>query len=349
VSLTSAFISHQIWLQRNASHEVNALVPFLEQMRDEVRAKVLGFGDDSRTRARLTVMLRELEDVLYGLTGEWSDTLQADLKELAAYESKWTAETLAQNVTANFTTPTPEQVWSAVRFNPLALDHKPVDFVQLLASWEDTEISRLVTGVKSGFVQGLATREIVKQVIGPGGLADVSARNAATVVRTALNHVSTQAKEITYQKNADVVIGYELVVTLDSRTSAICRGWPPGKVYKPDDKFRPQPPFHPNCRTTTAPAISKDYDFLDAGAKRAARGADGGTQVDANTSYYQFLRQQPAWFQDEALGPVRGKIFRNAGLTPEEFRAASVDGFGRPLTLKEMADVDARVAEYLKR
>lgn len=348
MSLTSAFISHQIWLQRNASHEVNALVPFLEQMRNEVRAKVLGFGDDSRTRARLTVMLRELEDVLYGITGEWSDTLQADLKELAAYESKWTAETLVQNVTANFTTPTPEQVWSAVKFNPLALDHKPVDFVQLLASWEDIEISRLVTGVKSGFVQGMTTREIVKQVVGPGGLADVSARNAATVVRTALNHVSTQAKEITYQKNADVVIGYELVVTLDSRTSAICRGWPHGKVYKPDDKFRPQPPFHPNCRTTTAPAISKDYDFLDAGAKRAARGADGGTQVDADTSYYQFLRQQPAWFQDEALGPVRGKIFRNAGLTPEEFRAASVDGFGRPLTLKEMADVDARVAEYLK-
>lgn len=347
MSLLSAFISHQIWLQRNASHEVNELAPFLEQMRDEVRAKVLGFGDDSRTRARLTVMLRELEDVLYGITGEWSDTLQTDLKELAAYESKWTAETLTQNVTANFTTPTPEQVWSAVKFNPLALDHKPVDFVQLLSSWGDTEISRLVTGVKSGFVQGMTTREIVKQVVGPGGLADVSTRNAATVVRTALNHVSTQAKELTYLKNADVVIGYELVVTLDSRTSAICRGWPPGKVYKPDDKFRPQPPFHPNCRTTIAPAISKDYDFLDAGAKRAARGADGGTQVDAGTSYYQFLRQQPAWFQDEALGPVRGNIFRNAGLTPEEFRAASVDGFGRPLTLKEMAEVDARVAEYL--
>lgn len=348
MSLTSAFISHQIWLQRNASHEVNELASFLEQMRDEVRAKVLGFGDESRTRARLTAMLRDLEDALYGVSGEWSDTLQADLKELAAYESKWAAQTLSQNVDVSFTTPTPEQVWSAVKFNPLALDNKPVDFVQLMAGWRDAEISRLVTGVKSGFVQGLTTREIVKQVVGLGGLADISARNAATVIRTAVNHVSTQAKEITYQKNADVVIGYELVVTLDSRTSAICRGWPEGKVYKPDDKFRPLPPFHPNCRTATAPAISKDYDFLAAGAKRAARGAEGGTQVDANTSYYEFLRQQPAWFQDEALGPVRGKIFRNAGLTPEEFRAASVDGFGRPLTLKEMAAVDDRVAEYLK-
>jgi len=35
-------------------------------------------------------------------------------------------------------------------------------------------------------------------------------------------------------------------------------------------------------------------------------------------------------------------------LTTEEFRKASVDGFGRPLTLKEMAETDKRVAEYLE-
>ena len=64
MSLLSAFISHQIWLQRNASHEVNELAPFMEQMRDEVRDKVLGFGDDSRTRARLVVLLRDLEEAV---------------------------------------------------------------------------------------------------------------------------------------------------------------------------------------------------------------------------------------------------------------------------------------------
>ena len=107
-------------------------------------------------------------------------------------------------------------------------------------------------------------------------------------------------------------------------------------------------PHHPNCRSAIAPVVSSEFDFLDAGAKRAARGADGGMQIDANTSYYDFLRTQPAWFQDQALGPVRGAIFRNAGMTPEEFRVASVDGFGRPLTLKEMAGTDKRVRDYLK-
>ena len=37
-----------------------------------------------------------------------------------------------------------------------------------------------------------------------------------------------------------------------------------------------------------------------------------------------------------------------ARMTPEEFRVASVDGFGRPLTLKEMAETDKRVRDYLK-
>lgn len=103
-----------------------------------------------------------------------------------------------------------------------------------------------------------------------------------------------------------------------------------------------------NCRSATAPVISSEFDFLDAGAKRAARGAEGGTQVDASTTYYDFLKQQPAWFQDEALGPIRGKIFRNSGISPEEFRTISVDGFGRPLTLNQMAELDSRVADYLK-
>jgi phage putative head morphogenesis protein, SPP1 gp7 family len=348
MSILSSFISHQIWLQRNASHEVNELAPFIQQMRDEVRANVLAFGDDNRTRQNLEKLLKDLEDILDGITGNWEEKLTEDLQDLAVYETDWTVKTLEINVDTNFTTPTPEQVWSAIKFNPLALDHKPVDFQQMISGWSEVEVNRLVMGVKTGFVQGMTTRDIVKTVVGPGGLADISQRHAATVVRTALNHVSTEAKDLVYKKNSDIVEGYELVVTLDSRTSTICRGWPPGKVYKPSDKFQPKPPFHPACRTTTAPVVSSEFDFLDEGAKRAARGADGGMQVDANTSYYDFLKQQPAWFQDKALGPTRGKIFRNAGMSPEEFRAASVDGFGHPLTLKEMAEADKRVAEYLK-
>lgn len=352
--LTSAFISHQIWLQRTASHEANLSIPFIQQMRDEVKDAVLKFGDDSRTAARLNKMLRELDDILRGIAGDWNDVLLDDLQELAKYEADWTTKTLELNVDANFTTPSPDQVWAAIKFDPLALGDNPVEFNKLLTNWTEKEVNRLTVGVRTGFSQGLTTRQIVKDVVGSGesgrmfgGMADVSQRNAMTTVRTAISHVSTQAKQQVYEKNDDIVEGYELVVTLDSRTSAICRGWPPGKVYKLTDKYQPLPPFHPNERTTTVPVISSDFDFLDVGAKRAARGSEGGQQVSADMSYYEFFAKQPAWWQDQAIGPVRGKIFRNSGLTPEEFRSVSIDGFNRPMTIEQMAAADKRVADYL--
>mgnify|MGYP000962129195 CR=1 FL=1 len=344
MSLISAFISHQVWLQRNASHEVNELAPFIHQMRDEVRRQVLQFGDDNRTRQNLEKLLRDLDDILAGITVDWQEKLSEDLQSLAEYESDWTTKTLSANVDAEFVTPSPEQVWSAVKWNPLALSDKPADLFGMMTGWADTEVNRLVTGVKMGFVQGKTTRQIVKEVVGAGGLADISQRNAATVIRTALNHVSTQARETTYKKNSDIIEKYEWVSTLDSRTSTICRSRD-GQKYEIGKG--PLPPAHPGCRSSTAPVISSEYDFLDAGAKRAAKGAEGGTQVDASTTYYDFLKQQPAWFIDKALGPVRGAIFRNAGMTPEEFRVASVNGFGRPMTLKEMAEADKKVADYL--
>lgn len=345
MSLIENFISHQVWLQRNASHEVNEMLPFIQQMRDEVRAQVLQFGDDNRTRQNLEKLLRDLDDILTGITVDWQEKLSEDLQTLAEYEADWTTKTLTANVDAEFVTPSPEQVWSAVKWNPLALSDKPADLFGMMTGWGDAEVARLVNGVKMGFVQGKTTRQIVKEVVGTGGLADVSQRNAATVIRTALNHVSTQARETVYKKNSDIVEKYEWVSTLDSRTSTICRSRD-GQKYEIGKG--PLPPAHPNCRSATAPVISDEYDFLDAGAKRAARGAEGGTQVDASTTYYEFLKQQPAWFQDEALGQTRGKIFRNSGISPEEFRVISVDGFGRPLTLNEMADLDKRVADYLK-
>ena len=345
MSLLTSLISHQIWLQRTASGEVKDLAPFLQEMRDEIKRQVLLFGDDGRSTARLNKLLRDLEEALTGLTGDWQTKLTEDLKELAAYEAEWNAKTLTANVNAEFVTPTAEQVWAAAEFQPLALNDKPVDFTKLMSGWGETEVSRLVTGVKMGFVQGQTTRQIVKNVVGAGGLADISERNAATVIRTALSHVSNEARNETYRQNDDIIEKYEIVATLDSRTSTICRSLD-GQEYEIGKG--PRPPFHPNCRTTTAPVISSELDFLDKGAKRAARGAEGGTQVSADTTYYEFLKQQPAWFVDEALGPTRGKIFRNSGISPEEFRVISVDGFGNPLTLKQMAELDKRVADYLK-
>lgn len=67
---------------------------------------------------------------------------------------------------------------------------------------------------------------------------------------------------------------YEIVATLDSHTSDICRSLD-GKVFKMSD-YKPgvtAPPFHVYCRSTTAPHFKDNFDA----GERAARGADGKT------------------------------------------------------------------------
>lgn len=346
--LSETIISHQIWLQRLGTQTASLSIPFVNKMRAEVRDAVLKFGDDARTVKKLNKMLASLDGVLSDVTGDWKNTIEKSLREIADYENKWFIHTLQDNTKAKtfITAPTAEDLWARIKFAPLALSNAPVVLNDLLSGWGDNERNRLLRGVQTGFVQGQTTRQIVSGVAGAGGLADISERNVMTVVRTAVSHVSNTARDEVYSSNNDIVQKYQWVSTLDSRTSTVCKSRD-GQKYVIGKG--PMPPAHPNCRSTTIPVIEDDFlDFLDEGAVRAARGANGGTQVDASTSYYDFLKQQPAWFQDEALGPVRGKIFRNSGISPEEFRVISVDGFGRPLTLQQMADLDKRVANYLK-
>jgi len=67
--------------------------------------------------------------------------------------------------------------------------------------------------------------------------------------------------------------------------------------------------------------------------------ADG--QVDANLSYGEWLKRQPAEVQDEVLGPTRGKLLRAGKLTMDRF----YNDRGRYLTLDELRERNATAFE----
>ena len=98
----------------------------------------------------------------------------------------------------------------------------------------------------------------------------------------------------------------------------------------------PQPPVHVNCRSAAIPLLSDEFAFLTEGEKRSSM--DG--PVDASTTYYEWLKQQPAAFQDAAIGPSRGKLLRNGGLTADQFARLQLDRNFQPLTLEEMRLLD---------
>ena len=98
-----------------------------------------------------------------------------------------------------------------------------------------------------------------------------------------------------------------------------------------------------NCRTTTVAALDERYDFLDKGATRASRDPEDGRKivsVPAKQTYYEWLKNQTPEFQDSVIGPTRGKLLRDGGLSATRFKELSLDKNFKPLTLKEMRDRD---------
>jgi SPP1 gp7 family putative phage head morphogenesis protein len=348
-TLDDTLLSHQVATIKHGVELGNSVEPYMRKMKAIIRKEVAGFDAERRTAKRLETLIKKLSAQLKIPADDWLAELESQLKEFAKYEANYQADVIGGFVKMDLVAPTVNQIWAAAMFEPLSLHNSPVDFIKLMDDWGSDEVARLTMAVKDGFAQGRTVRQIIKEVVGAGGLADVSERNAMAVAQTAVAHIASETRMETYNANDDVVIGYELIVTFDSRTSEICQAWPPHKVYKLDDAYKPKPPFHYRCRTTTIPTLSEEFDFLKEGATRASSGAKGGEPVGADLSYQQWLKRQPAWFQDKTLGPVRGDIFRNAGLSPEEFRKAANSDLGQPLTLQEMASRDKQVNEYMKK
>jgi SPP1 gp7 family putative phage head morphogenesis protein len=117
--------------------------------------------------------------------------------------------------------------------------------------------------------------------------------NAQRLIRTELAYVKGQADILTYDKlNIDK---YEILATLDNRTSSICQSMD-GKVFPISDiKIGINyPPFHPNCRTTTV-----KYRENTENKTRLAKDASGkNVKVPFNMKY----DERKNWVTVESIG-----------------------------------------------
>ena len=102
---------------------------------------------------------------------------------------------------------------------------------------------------------------------------NTSKSNAGRLVMTEEAYFSSAAQKKCFD-DLDVE-KYEIVATLDSHTSDICQSLD-GQIFSMKD-FEAgvtAPPFHPNCRSTTAPAFDEDFGQI---GERAARDENGET------------------------------------------------------------------------
>lgn len=150
--------------------------------------------------------------------------------------------------------------------------------------WKDKNL--LIDTLQKELVQSFARGESPQRMIAVvKNRLDVSRANAARLVQTEASFFGASAQRDAFK--ALDVDQYEIVATLDSRTSSICRSMD-GKVFLMAD-FETgvtANPFHPRCRTTTAPY------FEDDDGERIARAANGQTYtIPSNMKYEQWKKQ----------------------------------------------------------
>jgi len=313
---------------------------------------------------RLNKLLGIVENRLDSIYKDIDDLYFESFQNLASEDADFIANAINQDLTGNLLVQVPDdsRLWAAVTSNPLTFPDSAttpyVDFNKFVKSLGD-KAGQIANAIGGAYYSGLTVQETVSQIIGTrkngyrDGMVDKSRRDAEMIVRTSTNHITTQARNKLYEDNNDIVYGYRIVATIDTRTSTICKTLD-GKVVKFTDRVQPLPPFHPNCRTTTVPEIY-GQSLSDTAVTRAVNFKKRGDvkkgtvgQVDAQQTYLDVLKRQSAGQQDLALGSARGKIFRNAGLTVDEFRRALADSMGRPLTLAEMAKQNKKILEYMQ-
>lgn len=379
--LFDAMLRHQIYLMRLSGEVRNRTMALLNDTEKDLQEAIkrrLGKHAGGPMTPGAVQQMQWLEKYIKNVRlGAW-DQITAqwvkDMADLAKQEVKTTAGVIAtvSPVTLVMNLPDARQLSKIATTNPFE--------GRILRAWAEAQakedVLRILNAIRVGMVQGEPIDDIVRRVVGSrgaggaDGVTELTRKQAAAIIRTAVNHIGNAAREEFYQENSDIFSGERFVATLDARTTAICRA-NDGKVFPIGTG--PRPPLHFNCRSLRVPVLSSEAigqrparahtqrqlldEFADEeGIERVGKRADlprGYKQafddfarqrirdltsrVPSATSYQAWLETQSRAFQNDILGPTKAKLFREGKLPLDRF----VDRAGNELTLKQLAKMHA--------
>lgn len=294
-----AMIRHQIFLLRLSGRTRNEIYEILNrteaQMAEEVRRES---NHDLEKAAALFIILSAIRAEAWK---EVSELWIQRYTEAALREPAFAKAALATLLPGNrIRTPSKSEIRALVR--RITFEGKTLREWIVQAQRADLERIRaaLVVGAAQRESPGAIARRIVgtSRARGTDGVTQQTRHGLATLTLTGIVALSDGARELFYKLNSEFFGAKDLWVSvLDHRTTPICRSLS-GKIFRVGTG--PHPPLHFRCRSIRQPLI-----------------LGGGPMPKEN--YQQWLSRQPAKFQDEVLGPTRGKLFRQGGLTVDHF------------------------------
>ena len=340
---------HSVYIERLKASEFNKFEKFLRMMDALLKKRLAGKDLTEFSVGRIEKLIKSVVMDLSLINRKYLDKLNKDFAELAAYEAEFETRALNQVVKNEYIIPTSTQLNAAVLTNPMSV--YGIDKGELLTPFlkdhTNKQIKQVANAIRTGFYQGQTTNQILQAVRGTrknkftDGILHTTNKAAEMMVRTSVQHVANQARQETWKQNSDIIEGYMISVTFDSRTSEICRvEGEKREVYKVGDG--PVPPLHIGCRSSTVAVLSdKVRAILDQDRKRFSRGDDGAEWIAHDQGYYAWLKTQSKEFQlSTGLGKTRVELLRNGGLTSKRFSELQLHKNFKPMTLDEMREIE---------
>ena len=352
-------LAHQVDLLRFGEGLANRIKRLLNRAEPELRSKLrarldriaaLGFDPGPATTRRMQKTSRLIAEINRPTFDEINRLVREELVGLAQGETLFTAGVITDTLPVAFepALPTGRELRGIVFARPFQN--------RILRDWlttfETGDRRRMMDEIRQGLVFLETPTQISRRIFGTralggtDGVREITRRGALTLAQTATSAISNATRQSLYAKNARVIPREHYVATLDSRTTPICRSLD-GETFPVGEG--PIPPLHMNCRSIRVPVV--DGRRLGSrpattATERQLRGLRGPARrraverltgkVPADTTYTQWLRRQNAAFQDEVLGPTRGRLFRAGELDLAGF----VDNSGKQFTLRELYDQD---------
>lgn len=232
-------------------------------------------------RASLDKFVRSLTTAQKRLMDQAVRDYMLRLKDFSAYSYNLEASLLHVATGAKTKLAGARATWKAATTRELGASGELLEqSFKDLSSSQALALSRLL---RKGAVNGLSNSEILKELRDPkSGMLVRFGRQNATIIRTAMQHVSNSARQTVWEENDDIVTGYRWVSVLDDKTSDICEELD-GEVFEIGEG--PLPPAHYNCRSTTVAVLDKRFDVLQQGATRSS--AEGYVPLD--TTFDQWM------------------------------------------------------------
>lgn len=341
--LTDQATRHAVQVEGYKNGAVKEYKSLLKKMEKTVLSE-LGMDITEWNRRRLRKKLTAIAGAIKDTSTPIDELFSKQIAELALFEAEFEVKSL-NNVVVNvdFDLPSDNQIRAAVLSQPIQAvgPYQGQLLATMTEGWTASTIKRVNGAIRLGFANGTPTAQLVRDMQAVGGAFELSAKELNNVVRTGLAHSANTARESVWRENSEVIVGYRIKATLDGKTTTLCRSIDEeGKIRKVGEDITP--PLHINCRDFTEAVLDDRYSTLEEGGTRFARDPATGKveTAPANQGYYSWLKTQPAKVQDSIVGPTRGLLLRNGGISAERFAELQIGKNFTANTIEEMRLLD---------